>query len=84
MWRYWELLTDLSLPEIAAEHHCGQPCGRIGVAPIEHGIHARAERQVGVGQQAHDERPNLADPNMRALRSDMLKKYEGFQLATVS
>jgi ATP-dependent DNA helicase RecG len=28
--------------------------------------------------------PDLADPKMQALKSDMLKKYEGFQLATVS
>ena len=28
--------------------------------------------------------PNLADPEIRALKSDMLKKYEDFQLATIS
>ncbi|MEN6371993.1 MAG: ATP-dependent DNA helicase RecG [Armatimonadota bacterium] len=28
--------------------------------------------------------PNLANPEIRALKSDMLKKYEDFQLATIS
>ena len=31
-----------------------------------------------------DRRPSLNDPMHKALKSDMLKKYEDFQLATIS
>ena len=59
-------------PEVAAQHHRQEALERLGIAPVEPRIRARAQREIEIGEQAREARRDRAQDLARAAQQRRL------------
>src|SRR5258706_342948 len=68
--------VEAAAPEAAPRHHVDERAESARASPVEDGVHARADRQVGVREEADDERCEAREGDARRARAAVRERGE--------